>query len=191
MTQKRSIPNALLYVPLDYKLIVDIRVVPQKSKLDYLYHLVLMETNIFTKLTRTGVGLETCGIWISDGMCPVLRRRPSLFIYWTWSSNQSFSAFRDLHRENRTWAGEEEQAWDVTCTPYRNNISMSTEVTSCRLDSAYSLLYYYVFQRWCPTEPDHCSALSPRSWGADASTERRTHPWTVSSCIHHTKFCLD
>lgn len=35
-------------------------------------------------------------------------------------------------------------------------------------------------QRWCPTKPDHCPALPPRSWGSDASTERGAHPWTVS-----------
>lgn len=72
-----------------------------------------------------------------------------------------------------------------------------TEATSSRLDSVLFCLFclyntciyligviFCVFQRWCPTEPDHCSTLPPRSWGSDASTERRAHPWTVSSCIH-------
>lgn len=52
------------------------------------------------------------------------------------------------------------------------------------LCSTYERCWLDVFQRWCPTEPDHCSALPARSWGADATTERRAHPRTVSSFLH-------
>lgn len=169
----------------------------------YFNQLWLIKCSFFlTKSTRTGADLVTCGIWTFSGTCPVLKKLLLLSIYWTLSFSLNFSNLRDLHRGSRTWAGEAKKVTDylfclvflLLCT-HTNHIKMISEVTVCSIwlrfhqfTLCHSVLicdncWLCISQRWCPTKPDHCSALSPRSWGSDASTERGTHPWTVSRWI--------
>lgn len=143
----------------------------------------------------------TCGIWTFSGTCPVLKKLLLLFIYWTLSFSLNFSTLRDLQRGSRTWAGEAKKS-QITCVVWCSSFFVPTPTTlrwflkslfaPFDLNFINSLCHRFLIwincwlcfsQRWCPTKPDHCSALSPRSWGSDASTERGTHPWTVSSWI--------
>lgn len=113
-------------------------------------------------------------------MCPVLKKLLLLTIYWTSSFSLNFSTLRDLHKGNRTWAGEaKSQSMCYFCFEW---IWLRIhQFTYCQSSLFIcDICWLSVVQRWCPTKPDHCPALPPRSWGSDASTERGAHPWTVS-----------
>lgn len=138
------------------------------------------EWRYFSKPTRIGANLVTCGIWIFNGTCPVLKKPLLLIIYWTSSFSLNFSTLRDLHKGNRTWAGEaKSQSMCYFCFEW-----IWLKMNKCTYCQSSFLIcdicWLSVLQRWCPTKPDHCPALPPRSWGSDASTERGAHPWTVS-----------
>lgn len=132
----------------------------------------------FSKPTRIGANLVTCGIWIFNGTCPVLKKFLLLIIYWTSSFSLNFSTSRDLHKVNRTWAGEARSQSMLIL--FWMDLTYNSSIYLLSVQFLYMWHLLIVVQRRCPTKLDHCPALPPRSWGSDASTERGAHPWTVS-----------